>query len=83
MISLTITAPAHEEMLKLSQKEVLTTEEIHILTDYAKENGGIEYAYETMSRLRNEAMAVLDTLPEKYDTEAFRSLIDFVISRKE
>ena len=78
-----VTAPAHEEMLKLSQKEVLTTEEIHILTDYAKENGGIEYAYETMSRLRNEAMAVLDTLPEKYDTEAFRSLIDFVISRKE
>ncbi|MGM9846822.1 MAG: polyprenyl synthetase family protein [Muribaculaceae bacterium] len=77
------TAPAHEEMLKLSQKEVLTTEEIHILTDYAKENGGIEYAYETMSRFRNEAMAVLDTLPEKYDTEAFRSLIDFVISRKE
>ena len=39
-----VTAPAHEEMLKLSQKEVLTTEEIHILTDYAKENGGIEYA---------------------------------------
>ena len=78
-----VTAPAHEEMLKLSQKEVLTTEEIHILTDYSKENGGIEYAYETMSRLRNEAMAVLDTLPEKYDTEAFRSLIDFVISRKE
>ena len=78
-----VTAPAHEEMLKLSQKEVLTTEEIRILTDYAKENGGIEYAYETMSRLRNQAMAVLDTLPEKYDTEAFRSLIDFVISRKE
>lgn len=75
------TLPQHEEMLALSKKEVLNTDEINTLINYAKCNGGIEYAYDTMQRLRNEAAEILTQLPESEARQHFITIIDYIISR--
>lgn len=75
------TLPQHEEMLALSKKEVLNTDEINALINYAKSNGGIEYAYDTMQRLRNEAAKILTQLPESEARQHFITIIDYIISR--
>ena len=53
--------PEHEQMLALIGKETLSSEDIDTLIDFAKRAGGIEYAYQTMQRLRDEASAILST----------------------
>jgi octaprenyl-diphosphate synthase len=68
-------------MLALSKKEVLNTDEINTLINYAKCNGGIEYAYDTMQRLRNEAAEILTQLPESEARQHFITIIDYIISR--
>ena len=75
------TLPGHDEMLEISRKEELSADDIRRLIDYAKDNGGIDYAYEVMSRLRDDAVECLDRLPKGDSADAFRSLIDFVITR--
>lgn len=73
--------PDHSFMLELSRKEILTTKEIDILIDFAKKNGGIEYAYATMERLRNEAFNILTRYPDSEATHAFSEIFNYVISR--
>ena len=75
------TLPQHEEMLALSKKEVLDTDEINSLIAYAKQHGGIEYAYDTMQRLRNEAIEILAQLPDSEARQHFVTIIDYIISR--
>lgn len=72
----------HALMMELARKELLTPDEISTLIDYAVANGGIEYACQTMERLRAEACALLrDNFPPSETREAFISLIDFIINR--
>ncbi|MDE5786665.1 MAG: polyprenyl synthetase family protein, partial [Duncaniella sp.] len=66
----------HAEMLELSHKEVLDAADISCLIDYAKELGGIEYAFDTISRLSAEACALLGKLPQCDATEALRALVE-------
>lgn len=73
--------PGHSRMLELSRKEILTTAEIETLIDFAKDNGGIEYAYATMEHLRDQAMEILSQYPAGDATRAFASIFDYVISR--
>lgn len=75
------TLPQHEEMLALSKKEILNTHEINTLINYAKQHGGIEYAYDTMQRLRNEAVETISQLPQSTTRDQFISIIDYIISR--
>lgn len=72
----------HERMMELARKELLTPEEISSLIGYAVANGGIEYARQTMDKLREEACAVLrDNFPPSETLDAFLSLLDFIIER--
>lgn len=72
----------HDRMMELARKELLEPEEIATLIDYAVDNGGIEYACETMEQLREEACRVLrDNFPPSETLDAFLSLIDFIITR--
>lgn len=72
----------HDRMMELARKELLEPEEIATLIEYAVDNGGIEYACETMNRLREEACRVLrDNFPPSETLDAFISLIDFIIAR--
>ena len=78
----THTGEEHGRMMELARKEMLTSEEIAALIDYAVANGGIEYANQTMERLRDEACAILrDNFPPSETLDAFISLIDFIIAR--
>ncbi len=69
-------------MLALVNKETLTGEDIDRLIDFAKRAGGIEYAYETMTRLRDEASAILSPYQPDESVDRFREIFDYVIDRK-
>lgn len=71
----------HDEMLQLSRKEELNSDEINTLINFAKDNGGIDYAYETMTRLRNEAMEIISQFPDSDTKKSFISIFDYIIDR--
>lgn len=74
--------PLHDEMSELSRKEELTADEIATLIDYAKENGGIDYAYAAMMRLRDEAVALLrSSSPSDETTTQLTAIFDYIIAR--
>ena len=75
------TLPQHDEMLALSKKEILDTDEINTLIEYAKRHGGIEYAYDTMQRLRDEAVEIISQFPASQTRDHFIAIIDYIISR--
>ena len=74
--------PESEAMMALLRSgDPLTEEQIERLIAFARENGGIDYAYATMQRLREEAAGILD----RFDSPVvgqFLALFDFVISRE-
>ncbi|MEG0948004.1 MAG: polyprenyl synthetase family protein [Bacteroidales bacterium] len=72
----------HERMMTLLEKEEFSKEDIKLLVEYAKENGGIEYAQATMRRLAFEARNLLNYFPESPVKQAFFELVDYVIERK-
>ena len=66
----------------LSKKECLSAEEVHTLIEYAKREGGIEYAYETMNRIRNEAVELLSVFPPSETVDALIAILDYTIDRE-
>lgn len=74
-------ADADEGMKALAAKEELNDDEIAVLIEYARANGGINYAYETMERLRGEAQAIVDGLPDAANAAPLMSLFDYIIAR--
>lgn len=74
-------SPRHVEMRRLADSDSLTTEQIETLIDFAKAEGGIEYAYATMERLRAEARSILEPYPDNEAKQAFLSLFDYIIKR--
>lgn len=74
--------PEHDEMLALVNKETLTGDDIDRLIDFAKRAGGIDYAYEKMERLRDEANDILSPYSPDETIEQFREIFDYVIERK-
>lgn len=75
-------APDHEAMVQLSRKEQLSDDEIATLMRYARDNGGIDYCYDYMQRLRGEAMPLLESFPENRARRLLADLFDFIITRK-
>ena len=73
--------PQRDAMVKLAKKDELDTDEIETLIEYAKAQGGIEYAYESMERLRREAIATIEKYPDNEAKDSFLSLFDFIIKR--
>lgn len=74
-------SPRHGEMRRLADSDSLTTEQIETLIDFAKAEGGIEYAYATMECLRAEARSILEPYPDNEAKRAFLSLFDYIIKR--
>jgi len=75
------TAPRHEEMLQLAKVEELLDSQIATLQAYARDNGGIEYAYATMDKLRNKARLMADSLPCPDKAEPLMQIFDYIIAR--
>lgn len=57
-------------------------EKVAELIEYIKNSGGIDYAQQTMERYRQEALNILDTMPQNEASDALRRLVTFVIERK-
>ena len=74
--------PERDEMLALVNKETPTGEDIDRLIEFAKRAGGIDYAYEVMQRLRDEANDVLSPYSPDDTVDQFREIFDYVIERK-
>ena len=74
--------PERDAMLAIVNKETLSSEDIDLLIDYAKRAGGIEYAYETMRRLRDDATTILSPYQPDDTVDQFREIFDYVIERK-
>lgn len=75
-------SPERDEMIGLLREErTLTDGDIRRLIAFAHENGGVDYAYATMERMRAEAVAILDRFNSPL-TAQFVDLLDFVISRE-
>ena len=66
----------------LLSEEHLSAESVHTLIEYAKREGGIDYAYETMKRIRNEAVALLEGFPPSETVDALISILDYTIERE-
>lgn len=59
----------------------LNDSEIAVLIDFAKENGGIDYAYSVMEGMREQGDDLLHMLPANEWRDKFADLFDFTISR--
>lgn len=75
-------SPLRDEMLSLSRQEELSTDEINRLICYARENGGIDYAYDKMADLRAQAAPILDRLDNKTVTSRLSDILDYTIHRQ-
>lgn len=72
-----------EEIARKVKRGDVTRDEIALLVDFTKANGGIEYAEQKMLELRNKCLEYIDS--ESVSDEiriSLRSYIDYVIQRK-
>lgn len=74
-------APRHAEMSAILAKPDLSSDDIATLITFAKEQGGIEYAYKTMERLYAQADEILAKYPDSEEKDAFRRIFRYVIER--
>lgn len=75
-------SPERDEMVSLLREDrALSDNDIRRLIAFTHENGGVEYAYATMERMRAEAVAILEKFNSPL-TSQFISLLDFVIARE-
>ncbi|MDE7462949.1 MAG: polyprenyl synthetase family protein [Muribaculaceae bacterium] len=70
-----------EEYKKLISRGNLSNEEIENVVEFAKANGGIEYAYDYMLQRRDKAITLLEQYPPSEWRDSFRDLFDFIIER--
>ena len=59
-----------------------TLDEIAYLISFIKENGGIEYAVQTMNGYKQKAFNLLASLPDSDVCAALRSYLDYVVDRE-
>ncbi len=76
-------APADEReaALELLAKDGLDAVQIAFLQDFARRNGGIEYAFAEMRRLRDSGCEALRRLPVHPVVDELTALFDFIIDR--
>ncbi|MDE7180383.1 MAG: polyprenyl synthetase family protein [Muribaculaceae bacterium] len=70
------------EMRALLQRGNLSTDEINRLIEFARANGGIDYAYDRMRDMQRRAAEIINEFPESDSREAFIEIFDYIIERK-
>ena len=79
-----LTASGHPDaaaMRAIADTEELSAEQIATLIIFAKEAGGIDYAYSTMRRLADEARQILAPFGRSEAASALDSILTFIIER--
>ncbi|MCC8039319.1 MAG: polyprenyl synthetase family protein [Bacteroidales bacterium] len=75
-------APNAAQMNELSKQEELSAQEIDRLIQFARTSGGIDYAYDTIDRLREEATDYLHNIGGSPDTrDQLAAIFDYIIAR--
>lgn len=74
--------PEHTHVRALLAKDSLSDGEIGFLQAFARDNGGIDYAFDVMHELREKAVAGLKTLPASPIRDELAELFDFIIERQ-
>lgn len=74
-------APLADKYKEMIRRGDLSDAEIHTLIEFAKEAGGIEYAFESMRGLQSRADEIIARYPDSEWKDSFRELFDFIISR--
>lgn len=59
----------------------LSDENIPPIIEFAKQHGGIDYAYARMREMQKEADLIIDSYPESDWKQSFRDLFEYIISR--
>lgn len=73
-----------EGMWALSRKvkeRKASNDEIAVLVDFAKQNGGIDYAVETMHAYADKAKSLLDSFPDSDVKQTLLAYADYVVGR--
>lgn len=76
---------AYESMHNLARKVkagTVNSDEIAVLVEFTKEQGGIEYAEKKMEEIGREALQYIDTSVRPELKEAFTAYLEYVIQRK-
>lgn len=73
--------PARTEMRELLNHDALQADEISQLIEFAKANGGIDYAYSRMRDMQQEAAVELADFPESDSKQSFLDIFDYIIER--
>lgn len=74
--------PGSAEIKALLNTEELSDEDIARIQAFARDNGGISYAFSVMEELRHKAYECLAVFPESTYRRELEELIDFTISRQ-
>ncbi|HMM04672.1 MULTISPECIES: polyprenyl synthetase family protein [unclassified Dysgonomonas] len=76
-------APEDEkkELLSVIFSYNYTDENIHKLISYAKEHGGIEYAYRKMEEYKNRAEEIIETVSDTEVREALEAAVEYIVER--
>ena len=82
LYALNTAAPEEAEpMIALLQRGNLTNEEIGTLIEFAKTHGGIEYAYDRMRGMQQEADHLIESYPESHWKQSLRDIFAYIIDR--
>ncbi len=74
--------PRRTEMAELINSDHLDSDSIATLIQFAKDAGGIDYAYKYMETLRSKAALIMERLPDSPEKKIFMEMFDFIIARK-
>jgi len=76
-------APENEkkELLAIINSYNYSNENIQRLINYAKEHGGIEYAYKKIEEIKAEAEAIISEVPDREVREALEATVDYIVER--
>lgn len=70
-----------DAMRALLMRGELSDAEIASLVDFAKRNGGVDYAFRRMREMQQQAAALLSDIPDSDSKQSFLDIFDFIIAR--
>lgn len=73
--------PERDLMLEILNKPIFDDTDIDCLVEWAKDCGGIDYAYQKMHQLCHQGEACLDSYGDNECTQALKSIFHYIIER--
>ena len=74
--------PGYDKVRSMLDSDGLSDEDIAEIQAFARDNGGIEYAFAVMEDLRRQAYECLAVFPESENRSELERLFDFTIARQ-